>query len=95
MSYLPELIPIMIHMSVTEEVGTYDMVNGYISHKNILDKYKKIVDKKHTYSLIEENELSDILKAKRSTQYMLLLYIVLFIICGAMHALCMRSTISV
>ena len=27
-----------------------------------------------------------LLKAKRSTQYMLLLYIVLFIICGAMHA---------
>lgn len=66
MSYLPDLIPIMIHMSVNEEIGTYDMVNGYTSHKDILDKYKKIVDNKHTYTLIEEEDLSGILKAKRS-----------------------------
>lgn len=66
MSYLPDLIPIMIHMSVNEEVGTYNMVNGHTSHKDILEKYKKIVDKTHTYKLIEEEELSGILKAKRS-----------------------------
>jgi 3,5-epimerase/4-reductase len=66
MTYLPNIIPIMIKMSVEEIVGTYNMVNGSISHKEILDSYKEIIDFDHTYNLIEEDELNSILKSKRS-----------------------------
>lgn len=66
MTYLPNIIPIMIKMSVDEIVGTYNMVNGSISHKEILDSYNEIIDSKHTYELIEEDELNTILKSKRS-----------------------------
>jgi 3,5-epimerase/4-reductase len=66
MTYLPNIIPIMIKMCVGEIVGTYNMVNGSISHKEILDLYKEIIDSNHTYKLIEEEELNSILKSKRS-----------------------------
>jgi nucleoside-diphosphate-sugar epimerase len=64
MSYLPDLIPIMIDMSMRKIIGTFNMVNGSMSHKEILDLYSEIVDKKHTYNLVEEDKL--LLKAKRS-----------------------------
>lgn len=64
MTYLPDLIPIMIDMSMRKFTGTFNMVNGSMSHKEILDLYGKIVDENHTYNLIEEDKLG--LKAKRS-----------------------------
>ena len=66
MTYLPSLIPIMIDMSCRKITGTYNMVNGSMSHSQILDLYREIVDEKHTYNLIEENKLNSLLKAKRS-----------------------------
>jgi 3,5-epimerase/4-reductase len=66
MTYLPNIIPIMINMSVGSVIGTYNMVNGSISHKEILDMYKQKIDNTHAYTLIEENELSTLLKSKRS-----------------------------
>lgn len=60
MTYLPELIPVMIQMSHMEKTGTYHITNkGYITHKEILDIMG------HTdYTLIEEGELPT--KSKRS-----------------------------
>jgi nucleoside-diphosphate-sugar epimerase len=66
MTYLPDLIPIMIDMSINKTTGTYNMVNGSMSHKEILDLYGEIVDENHKYNLIEEEKLNTILKAKRS-----------------------------
>jgi 3,5-epimerase/4-reductase len=66
MTYLPDIIPVMIDMSRNSITGTYNMVNGSVSHKEILEKYKEIVDPNHTYELIEENDLNGLLKAKRS-----------------------------
>jgi len=66
MSYLPDLIPIMIRMCRMNYTGTYNFVNGAISHQEILEMYKQIVDPTHTYKLIEEDELSNIIVAKRS-----------------------------
>ena len=68
MTYLPDMIPVMIHMSREPAyVGTWNMVNtNPISHSDILDSYREIVNPSHTYTLIEESELGTLLKAKRS-----------------------------
>ena len=66
MTYLPDLIPIMIDMSMRKITGTFNMVNGSMSHQEILDLYREIVDESHTYNLIEEDKLDTLLKAKRS-----------------------------
>jgi nucleoside-diphosphate-sugar epimerase len=66
MTYLPDLIPVMIDMSCKKITGTYNMVNGSMSHSQILDLYREIVDKNHTYKSIEEDTLNTMLKAKRS-----------------------------
>lgn len=66
MTYLPDLIPVMIDMSCKKLSGTYNMVNGSMSHGEILDLYREIIDNNHTYNLIEEDALNTMLKAKRS-----------------------------
>ena len=67
MTYLPDLIPVMIEMTLNNCVGTHNMVNANpISHKEILDMYKEIVDPTHQCEYIEEKELDGLLKAKRS-----------------------------
>jgi len=66
MTYLPNMIPIMIKMSVDKVVGTFNMVNGSTSHKQILDLYKDIIDNEHSFELIEEDELNTFLKSRRS-----------------------------
>ena len=65
MTYMPDMIPYMIHMSRDNVTGTYNMVNDNpISHEEILEMYKTQVKPLHTYNLIEQTELE--LKAKRS-----------------------------
>ena len=67
MTYLPDIIPMMIEMSRLKVSGTYNMVNKEaMSHQEILDLYKEIVDEKHTYNLINIEDLDGLLKAKRS-----------------------------
>jgi 3,5-epimerase/4-reductase len=67
MTYLPDIIPMMIELSRLKISGTYNMVNkGSMSHEEILELYKQIVDEKHTYNLIDIDNLDTILKAKRS-----------------------------
>ena len=67
MTYLPEIIPMMIEMSRLKVNGTYNMVNkGSISHQEILDMYKEYVNPSHSYNLIKIEDLDSLLKAKRS-----------------------------
>ena len=67
MTYLPDIMPMMIEMSRLKISGTYNMVNkGSMSHQEILDLYKEIVNENHTYNLININDLDGLLKAKRS-----------------------------
>ena len=72
MTYLPDMIPIIVDLCINQKNGTYNCVNkGYISHKNIFDIYNNNIVKnneyqKHIYELINENELNNILKSKRS-----------------------------
>jgi len=68
MTYLPDIIPIMIKMCRNSSKGTYNTVNkGVISHKEILDMYNEMyTDHVHDYKLIEEDKLNTLLKSKRS-----------------------------
>jgi hypothetical protein len=67
MTYLPDIIHIMIGLTMNGIVGTHNMVNkNPISHKEILDMYREIVDPNHTCEYIEEKDLDGLLKAKRS-----------------------------
>lgn len=66
MTYLPEILPIMVEMSRNKTSGTYNMTNpGYITHSEILNMYTLSVDKNHTYTTVKnESELN--LASKRS-----------------------------
>ncbi len=66
MTYLPDIIPIMIEMTRRRVVGTFNMVNdGLTSHCEILELYKEHKPD-HSYDIIPENELNTLLKSKRS-----------------------------
>jgi dTDP-4-dehydrorhamnose reductase len=58
MTYLPNLIPVLVDLSAREVSGTLNFVNpGAISHAEILDMYKKYIDPMHTYTLVEFSDL--------------------------------------
>lgn len=71
MSILPELLPIMVDMIIKKITGTINLVNpGLISHNEILEMYRDIIDptlKWDNYSIEEQNK---ILLAKRSNTYL-------------------------
>ena len=71
MTYLPELIPIMIDMVIKKEVGTINLVNpGIISHNEILELYKSNVDETKTWTNICIAEQNEMLKSKRSNNWL-------------------------
>jgi len=65
MTYLPDLIPLMIEMSRDRVTGTYNMTNtGYTTHDYILKTYN--LHRPHEYELIDEATLNSMLKSRRS-----------------------------
>ena len=67
MTVLPELLPIMIDMSLKKVTGTVNLTNpGTISHNEILDMYREIVDNTKTYTNFTEEEQDKILLSERS-----------------------------
>ena len=71
MSVLDELLPIMIDMAKNKTVGTMNLTNpGLISHNEILDMYKEIIDPNFTYENFTIEEQSKILDAGRSNNYL-------------------------
>jgi 3,5-epimerase/4-reductase len=67
MTVMPELLPIMIDMSIKGTVGTIDLTNpGAISHNEVLDLYKKHVDPSFTYQNFTSEEQDRILLSGRS-----------------------------
>ena len=66
MTYLPDLLPIMVEMTRRRIVGTFNMVNdGLTSHCEILEHYREY-QPEHKYELITETQLDGLLKSKRS-----------------------------
>lgn len=66
MTYLPDIIPSIVRLSRDQVQGTVNFVNGSISHGEILELYREIVDPSHTFESIDEDQLQTLLVAKRS-----------------------------
>jgi hypothetical protein len=67
MTVLPELLPILIDMIMKNNVGTINLTNpGSISHNEILEMYKEIVDNNFTWENFTLEEQNALLLSKRS-----------------------------
>jgi dTDP-glucose 4,6-dehydratase len=71
MTVLDELLPIMIDLSLRYKLGTYNLTNpGLISHNEILEMYKEIVDPTFRWENFTIDEQNLILASKRSNNYL-------------------------
>jgi nucleoside-diphosphate-sugar epimerase len=67
MSVLNELLPLMIELTMRKEVGTINLTNpGVITHNEILEMYKELVDPSFTWENFTQEEQNTILLSKRS-----------------------------
>lgn len=71
MTVLPELLPVLIDMAKRRVTGTVNLVNpGVISHNEVLEMYKQVVDPSFTWLNFSQEEQAKILKAERSNNYL-------------------------
>ena len=71
MTVLNELLPVMINMALQQKVGTINLTNpGTITHNEILEMYKDIVDPTFTWSNFTIEEQNQILASKRSNNFL-------------------------
>jgi 3,5-epimerase/4-reductase len=71
MTVLDELLPVMIDMAEKRIMGTINLTNpGLISHNEILEMYKEIIDENFTWKNYTIDEQNKILAAGRSNNYL-------------------------
>jgi dTDP-4-dehydrorhamnose reductase len=71
MTVLPELLPFMIDMCDKKVTGTVNLTNpGLISHNEILEMYKEIVDKDFMWDNFNIEEQRQILASERSNNFL-------------------------
>jgi 3,5-epimerase/4-reductase len=71
MSVLPELLPLVLDMMKNKTTGTINLTNpGLISHNEILEMYKEIVDPKFIWKNFTKEEQSQILDSERSNNFL-------------------------
>lgn len=71
MTVLPELLPFVVEMMENKMTGTINLTNpGLVSHNEILDMYKEIVDPEFEYKNFTQDEQRAILAADRSNNYL-------------------------
>jgi 3,5-epimerase/4-reductase len=71
MTVLPDFYPIILDMMKNKETGTMNLVNpGLITHNEILEMYKEIVNPDFTWSNFSIEEQNQILKSKRSNNHL-------------------------
>jgi len=71
MTILPELLPCVLDMMRKCITGTMNLTNpGLISHNEILEMYKEIVDPSFTWKNFSQEEQRKILAADRSNNYL-------------------------
>ena len=67
MTVLPELLPIMLDMAAVKETGTVNLTNpGYISHNQVLQLYRDIVEPSFTWKNFSQAQQDAVLAAGRS-----------------------------
>ena len=71
MTVLNELIPLMVDMAINNITGTVNLTNpGLISHNEILEMYKEIVDPNFKWKNFTIDEQNAILASGRSNNYL-------------------------
>uniref|UniRef100_A0A6C0J586 RmlD-like substrate binding domain-containing protein n=1 Tax=viral metagenome TaxID=1070528 RepID=A0A6C0J586_9ZZZZ len=71
MTSLDDMLPICLEMMKNNERGVFNFTNpGSISHNEILDLYKYIIDPNFTWVNFDINEQDKVLKSKRSNNYL-------------------------
>ena len=71
MSVLPELLPLVLIMMKKKVTGTINLTNpGLISHNEILQMFKEIVDPSFEWKNFSQDEQRKILAADRSNNYL-------------------------
>ena len=71
MTVLPELLPFVLDMMRNKTVGTMNLTNpGLISHNEILDMYKEIVDSDFVYENFSPEAQRKIIACDRSNNYL-------------------------
>jgi hypothetical protein len=71
MSVLPTIYPIIYDMMCKKTTGTINLVNpNYITHNEILEMYKEIVDEKFEWKNFTKEEQNNILKSKRCNNHL-------------------------
>jgi nucleoside-diphosphate-sugar epimerase len=71
MTVLPELLPLMIDMCKNHVTGTVNLTNpGLITHNEILEMYKEIVDSDFKWENFDIDEQRKILESERSNNYL-------------------------
>jgi nucleoside-diphosphate-sugar epimerase len=71
MTVLPELLPIMIDMAENKRCGTINLTNpGLITHNEILEMYREIVDPEFEWKNFTIEEQAEILAAGRSNNFL-------------------------
>ncbi len=71
MTVLPELLPVMVDMCAKKITGTVNLTNpGLISHNEILEMYKEIVDNSFSWENFNVDEQRKILESERSNNYL-------------------------
>ena len=67
MTILPDLLPLLIDMIIKKEIGTINLTNpGYISHNEILELYKEIINPNFTWENMTIEEQNQLLLSERS-----------------------------
>jgi hypothetical protein len=71
MSVLSTLYPAIVDMMTKRVVGTVNLTNpGVISHNEILEMYKELVDPSFVWENFSIQEQDEILASKRSNNYL-------------------------
>jgi 3,5-epimerase/4-reductase len=71
MSVLNDLIPVLIDLAKNKQTGTLNLTNpGLISHNEILQMYKEIVDPTFTWNNFNIEEQNETLLSKRSNNFL-------------------------
>mgnify|MGYP003986067603 CR=1 FL=1 len=71
MTVLPELLPFVLDMMKNNQKGTINLTNpGLISHNEILQMYKEVVDPSFTWKNFSYEEQMEILASERSNNYL-------------------------
>jgi len=71
MTALPTIYPIIYDMMCKKTTGTINLVNpNYITHNEILEMYKEIVDEKFEWKNFTIDEQNNILKSKRCNNHL-------------------------